>query len=79
MSLFHEPFVVPFSHASFLWNLGSLDQDYLTSNPDGITRLFCGNLNKKITEEELKSCLEGLTHIKVIFHYLNSIFLHLLH
>lgn len=51
---------------SFCRIIGSLDQDYLTKNPDGITRLFCGNLNKKITEEELKGCLEGLTHIKWI-------------
>ena len=48
------------------WRDGTLDQDYLSSNPDGITRLFCGNLNKKITEEELKACLDGVTHIKWI-------------
>ena len=31
-----------------------------------ITRLFCGNLNKKVTEEELKKCISGITHIKWI-------------
>ncbi len=31
-----------------------------------ITRLFCGNLNKAITEEDLKSCLPGITYIKWI-------------
>ena len=42
------------------------DSDYLASNPDRITRLFCGNLNKKITEEDLKSCLPGIKFIKWI-------------
>jgi hypothetical protein len=48
------------------WREGSLSQEYLSTNPDGITRLFCGNLNKKITEEELKSAIEGITFIKWI-------------
>ncbi len=34
--------------------------------PHRITRLFCGNLNKKITEEEMKKCIQGITHIKWI-------------
>ena len=33
------------------WRDGLLSQEYLATNPDGITRLFCGNLNRKITEE----------------------------
>ena len=31
-----------------------------------VTRLFCGNLNKKITEEELQGRLPGITFIKWI-------------
>ncbi len=31
-----------------------------------MTRLFCGNLNKKITEEQLKERLPGLLYIKWI-------------
>lgn len=31
-----------------------------------VTRLFCGNLNKKVTEEELKQRLQGITYIKWI-------------
>ncbi len=31
-----------------------------------ITRLFCGNLNRKVTEEELMSFLEGIVYIKWI-------------
>lgn len=31
-----------------------------------ITRLFCGNLNKKVTEDDLKGCIEGITYIKWI-------------
>ena len=31
-----------------------------------VTRLFCGNLNKKISEEELKGRLPGVTFIKWI-------------
>ena len=48
------------------WRDGTLDADYLQNNPDNITRIFCGNLNKKITEEDLRSCLEGITYIKWI-------------
>ena len=46
------------------WANGSLDQSYLSENPDGITRLFCGNLKKTITEDELHNALPGITHIK---------------
>jgi nucleolin len=49
-----------------LWKEGTLDDDYLRSNPDKITRLFCGNLNKKVTQEELQKCIEGITFIKWI-------------
>lgn len=31
-----------------------------------VTRLFCGNLNKKVTEEELKQRLQGIVYIKWI-------------
>jgi nucleolin len=31
-----------------------------------VTRLFCGNLNKKVTEEELRTRLPGITFIKWI-------------
>ena len=48
------------------WKDGLLSQEYLSSNPDNITRLFVGNLNRKITEEELRGCFEGVTHIKWI-------------
>ena len=48
------------------WRDGLLSQEYLSSNPDNITRLFVGNLNRKITEEELRGCFEGVTHIKWI-------------
>eukprot|EP01035_Chromulina_nebulosa_P020809 gene20809-26976_t len=40
--------------------------EYIKNNPDGITRLFCGNLNRKITEEQLKKSIDGITHIKWI-------------
>jgi hypothetical protein len=48
------------------WRENLLDDEYLRTNPDGITRIFCGNLNKKVTEEEMKSCLEGIVYIKWI-------------
>lgn len=48
------------------WRDGLLDSSYLSSNPDGITRLFCGNLNKSITEEELMTAIPGITYIKWI-------------
>lgn len=31
-----------------------------------MTRLFCGNLNKKVTEEELRTRLPGIVYIKWI-------------
>lgn len=46
------------------WADGTLDQDYLAENPDGITRLFCGNLKKTITEDDLHNAINGITHIK---------------
>ena len=48
------------------WRENSLEFDYLADNPDKITRLFCGNLNKNITEEQLKEHLPGITYIKWI-------------
>lgn len=45
---------------------GTLDAEYVRTNPDGITRLFCGNLNRNVTEEQLRTCIEGVTHIKWI-------------
>lgn len=48
------------------WRDGTLSQEYLRTNPDKVTRLFCGNLNKKVTEEELKNCIDGITYIKWI-------------
>lgn len=44
----------------------TLPSDYINKNPDGITRLFCGNLNRKVTEDQLKQCIDGITHIKWI-------------
>lgn len=49
-----------------MWKEGGFDSTYLQTNPDRITRVFCGNLNKDITEEQLKSCVDGVTHIKWI-------------
>lgn len=46
------------------WREGLLDADYLASNPDGITRLFCGNLNRNITEEELRAAIPGIVFVK---------------
>ena len=42
-----------------LWADGALDSSYMTDNPDGITRLFCGNLKKEITEEQLRNAISG--------------------
>jgi hypothetical protein len=42
-----------------LWADGTLDNSYMTENPDGITRLFCGNLKKEITEEQLHNAING--------------------
>lgn len=49
-----------------LWRENGFDMDYLRTNPDRITRLFCGNLTKTVTEADLKSCLPGITYIKWI-------------
>jgi hypothetical protein len=46
------------------WRNGLLDEEYLSKNPDRITRLFCGNLKLTITEEQLTNCINGITHIK---------------
>jgi RNA recognition motif-containing protein len=46
------------------WRDGLLDSSYLSTNPDRITRLFCGNLNKNITEDELKAAIPGVLFIK---------------
>ena len=43
-----------------LWREDNFDFEYLRQNPDGITRIFCGNLNKNITEEQLRSCIENI-------------------
>jgi RNA recognition motif-containing protein len=48
------------------WKDGTLDPEYLRTNPDRITRLFCGNLARKITEEDLMQRMEGITYIKWI-------------
>lgn len=42
-----------------MWADGALDNSYMTENPDGITRLFCGNLKKEITEEQLHNAING--------------------
>jgi hypothetical protein len=47
------------------WKDGTLDHEYLASNPDGITRVFCGNLSLNITEEQLRAAVDGITYIKV--------------
>lgn len=49
-----------------LWRENGFDSEYLRTNPEGITRLFCGNLSKSITEEQLKSFIDGITFIKWI-------------
>ncbi|CAM9824276.1 unnamed protein product [Ectocarpus fasciculatus] len=46
------------------WKDGTLNYEYLCNNPDNITRVFCGNLNLKITEEDLNSAISGITFIK---------------
>lgn len=48
------------------WRENSFDPEYLRQNPDRITRLFVGNLNKLVTEEDLKNCLPGISFIKWI-------------
>ena len=49
-----------------MWRDDSFDEEYLRTNPNNITRLFCGNLNKQISEEDLMACIEGITYIKWI-------------
>lgn len=46
------------------WRDQSLDAEYLRTNPDGITRLFCGNLKLDMTEETLRAHIPGITFIK---------------
>ena len=48
------------------WRNNTLEFEYLASNPDKITRLFCGNLNKHITVEQLQEHLPGISYIKWI-------------
>lgn len=45
---------------------GMISMEYSKNNPDGITRIFCGNLNKAITEEKLRDFLPGITYIRWI-------------
>ena len=49
-----------------LWRENAFDQNYLLANPDGITRIFCGNLNKNVTEEQLRGFIENIVYIKWI-------------
>lgn len=49
-----------------LWRDNGFDNDYLLQNPDGITRIFCGNLTRTVTEEQLRAHIEGITFIKWI-------------
>ena len=49
-----------------VYRQGLLSDEYINSNPDRITRLFVGNLNRKITEEQLMNAFDGITHIKWI-------------
>lgn len=46
------------------WRENSLDADYLLRNPDGITRLFCGNLKLDVTEEALRAHIPNITYIR---------------
>jgi nucleolin len=48
------------------WRENTFDPEYLRTNPDRITRLFCGNLSRKITEEDLMARIEGINYIKWI-------------
>ncbi len=48
------------------WRENTFDPEYLRTNPDRITRLFCGNLSRKITEEDLMARIEGVNYIKWI-------------
>jgi len=38
-------------------------KDWLENNPEGITRLFVGNLSFKVTEKSLKDHLQNCTHV----------------
>jgi nucleolin len=49
-----------------LWRDNGFDNDYLLQNPDGITRIFCGNLTRTVTEEQLRAHIEDITFIKWI-------------
>jgi hypothetical protein len=49
-----------------LWREDGFDGEYLRTNPENITRLFCGNLSKTITEDQLKSFIDGITYINWI-------------
>lgn len=49
-----------------LWRDNGFDSDYLLQNPDGITRIFCGNLTRTVTEEQLRAHIEDITFIKWI-------------
>jgi RNA recognition motif-containing protein len=51
-------------HGEQAWRDNSLDPEYLTKNPDGITRLFCGNLKLDVTEEALRAHIPNITFIK---------------
>ena len=46
------------------WRDGTLPQEYLTTNPDRITRLFCGNLKLDVTEGALVELMPGITYIR---------------
>ena len=49
-----------------IWREGTLEQSYLDTNPDRITRLFIGNLKKEITEEVMNETFPGIKYIKWI-------------
>jgi nucleolin len=52
------------SNGEQAWRQGTLPQEYLETNPDGITRLFCGNLKLDVTEEALMELMPGITYIR---------------
>lgn len=47
-----------------MWREGLFSDEYLRKNPDKVTRLFCGNLNKNVTEEALKDFIPNIVYIK---------------
>lgn len=53
-------------HGEKAWKENLLSYEYLSTNPDKITRLFCGNLNRNITEDKLKSTINDIVFIKWI-------------